>query len=502
MSVPMYRSAEHNPSPAKTLRCPWMTRYGGWAKASFLAVLLAWSVLAGSAVGSRQALARPRRSLKTVRDEPYPEKFQRRVNGEIQRRANLLLVELANQGREGRPAWSVGEQALAVLALLRCGVPRDSAPIAEALGGIRRGPPQETYVVSVSAMALAAQYEPSRDAFAPDTIDASGRHVLPPVPAGVNPVDRAWLQEAVSFLVESQQIWSDSRRFRKDGAVARGRSPRHRHGGSAGSVVRDIPRGWGYPGSRLESASADWIDVSNTQYALLGLKAAARCGVRVPASTWASALALLLEWQSERGQRVRLRGNEVRGERRVEWMEAARARGYAYTGPAGGEASVTGGRTAAGVGSLMICQSELWDSPRFAGPLRERTRIAIRDGLAWMQRHFTVTTNPGRDTARALRGSDGSGYDPWYASYLYAMERTGVMGHIRFIGDHDWYAEGAEELIRRQGAGLRMRADACFDLLFLSRASFRTTNPVITPREPNGVGSEGQTPGDRGTPPE
>ena len=70
---------------------------------------------------------------------------------------------------------------------------------------------------------------------------------------------------------------------------------------------------------------------------------------------------------------------------RIEWTEKAKARGFSYTTE---ETTTTGSMTTAGLAGLMICQRELWRSRRFTGELRETTRVAIRDGLAWMQTHF------------------------------------------------------------------------------------------------------------------
>ena len=57
-------------------------------------------------------------------------------------------------------------------------------------------------------------------------------------------------------------------------------------------------------------------------------------------------------------------------------------------------------------------------------------------GLVWLSRHFTAHTNP----------PEGA----WYYYYLYAVERVGILSGQRFFGKHDWYREGAAELVRRQ----------------------------------------------------
>ncbi len=38
----------------------------------------------------------------------------------------------------------------------------------------------------------------------------------------------------------------------------------------------------------------------------------------------------------------------------------------------------------------------------------------------------------------------------WKYYYLYGMERAGRLAGVRFFGPHDWYREGAEELVHDQ----------------------------------------------------
>ena len=68
---------------------------------------------------------------------------------------------------------------------------------------------------------------------------------------------------------------------------------------------------------------------------------------------------------------------------------------------------------------------------------------------------------------------------------LFGLERAGVLADIRFLGDHDWYTEGAEYLIGKQlpsgawpGPGAHAVMNTCFALLFLRRA----TVPVRVPQ--------------------
>jgi hypothetical protein len=131
----------------------------------------------------------------------------------------------------------------------------------------------------------------------------------------------------------------------------------------------------------------------------------------------------------------------------------------------------TGSMTTAGVASLAICRSELLDWAGYKGPFGERMERGIKDGLAWLDVHFTVDHNPDRGG--------------WHYYYLYGLERSGVLADVEFMGDHDWYREGAEYLVRNQSRSgfwpsrRSSMTDTCFALLFLRRA----TVPVRVPRE-------------------
>jgi hypothetical protein len=70
------------------------------------------------------------------------------------------------------------------------------------------------------------------------------------------------------------------------------------------------------------------------------------------------------------------------------------------------------------------------------------------------------------------------GKRPNFIYFLFSMERTAVVYNLKKIGDHDWYAWGAQKLVETQqkdgwwSAGFsRDAADTCFALLFLKRAN-------------------------------
>ncbi len=236
---------------------------------------------------------------------------------------------------------------------------------------------------------------------------------------------------------------------------------------------------WGYP--KDPNFAGDWGgDLSNTQYALLGLKSASRCGVKVEEDVWFRLLRIILTAQEREGRKIRLigsktpsRGGHVSVETRV-----AQVRGWRYRWPysvGGGKSTQTvnpgpddkpsGSMTTAGISSLAIIHSELLKKRRYQNKIRDVSR-AINDGFAWLSENWSVESNPG-------------GKQEWHYYYLYGLERAGVLAGRKWIGDHDWYREGAEYLLDRQhpnGGWPGGFLDTSFALLFLKRS----TTPVAT----------------------
>jgi len=225
---------------------------------------------------------------------------------------------------------------------------------------------------------------------------------------------------------------------------------------------------WGYPHHPSIS-----VDLSNTQYAALGLRAAQQSGVTVKKKTWTELVEGVLEHREE--------------PRTVPWQDPS---GVSSTGERaiagfrylrGGSYAPTSSMTAAAVSILALCAEGL--GPRAPAGVRRDIAQARQTGLAWLDHHFAVDKNPG-------------GKPAWLFYYLYGLERVGSLLGTDRIGAHEWYWEGAEFLVKRQGAGGEwatagptvwppqpmIEANTCFALLFLNKATAPSSGPSRNPR--------------------
>ncbi|MHC5034075.1 MAG: DUF4159 domain-containing protein [Planctomycetota bacterium] len=250
--------------------------------------------------------------------------------------------------------------------------------------------------------------------------------------AGVPADDRA-ITRAVSYLLKrkrgdqygvyetSLQIMAlqsvDSKRFRKEIAA----------GADYLISAQQASGGWSY-------GESGPTDNSNSQFALLGLNAAALSGVEIPDAVWQQAREYFVGGQHPNG-------------------------GWSYRARSG---SSYGSMTAAGVASLYICDLWLHVSGGRCGVYPDDRRL--RAGLQWLAKNFSVTRNPR--------------YGHWKFYYLYALERVGVILAERHFGPHDWYREGVEHLVGDPEARVLAPSrfewpflQKCFMLLFLAKGN-------------------------------
>lgn len=200
--------------------------------------------------------------------------------------------------------------------------------------------------------------------------------------------------------------------------------------------------GWNY----RQEPNTPRRDNSITQYGALGLWEAAKRGVTVDQRLWGMMENRFLDMQTADG-------------------------GWNYQG----DGPPTGSMTTAGLTVLFITQDLLHAREALSLDRRGQTRLeaAIELGMQWMSENFAPDENPGR------------AQDYYY--YLYGVERVGLASGLKYFGEHDWFREGAAELIdrllehdpatgamtvRRAERGRRSEirsVDLSFALMFLSR---------------------------------
>jgi hypothetical protein len=347
---------------------------------------------------------------------PAASSLQPAIDAALERGIAYLLKE---QQRDGswpcnQRGFPTGQTALCVYTLLRCGLGTDHPAVARGLEFLNQNTPEETYSAGYCLMAWEATLDPQ-----------------------YRPRIELVLQSLLEW--QSKGHWSYPEVPNDDGFT-----------------------GWkGIPGGP---------DLSNTQYAVLGLRAAAHAGVAVPDKVWCDVLENVLRLQEKEYNVEAPLKNGATGTGKLPIA------GFSYALNGGVSASMT----AAGVGVVSIARAEL--GPR-ASPKQvlDCTRAAEL-GINWLGSNFTLEENVGGDPR-------------WRWYLLYGLERVGTLNEIEFLGTHDWYGEGARWLLKTQdGDGSWTDArwatdnwhthprqhDTCWALLFFRRASrpvVRTAGP-------------------------
>jgi hypothetical protein len=206
-------------------------------------------------------------------------------------------------------------------------------------------------------------------------------------------------------------------------------------------------------------------DTSISQYAVLGLWEAENAGVDVPPSVWDRAASWYMSVQSGGGSWNYHRDDPSRPE--------------------------TCAMTAAGVGSLLICQRQLerYRQTRRGGssllkalaaegtpgdfrPSNSNTQLdqAIKRGMSWLSANFA--------TANVLI----AGQSPYYM--LYGLERIGALADRGTIGKVDWYARGREFIVSTQHedgswhSAFGVEMNTVWAILFMTKSTAKTMQRI------------------------
>jgi hypothetical protein len=246
-------------------------------------------------------------------------------------------------------------------------------------------------------------------------------------------------------------------------------------------------RGWRYQPKKVQPGGDE--DVSSTQFAVLALAAADRCGIATDPAVYGDAAAYVLTLQEpdgpevERVVRPRARPSKkppadagrYGPARPEEPAPKDRARGFHYSvhpTTKDHDKIVSGARTACGVGALALARYALADAkgpPKKSAPDQKALEQAIFDGLAWLSEHWDPWRNHGVGNKNVY--------------YLYCVERAMDLVGAERLGGRSWYLEMVQALLPHQDpkgfwdtkdaqVGDRNPVcDTCFALLFLRRAA-------------------------------
>jgi len=196
--------------------------------------------------------------------------------------------------------------------------------------------------------------------------------------------------------------------------------------------------GWDYVSL---GGSGGRYDLSNTQMAILALREAALAGCEIPDIVWQRSQGLYFRLQQKDGSWNYGEHNNQRGNK---------CAGY-------------GSMTAAGLASIFITMDNLnlasgcpcrgGQSQRSKGDFERRVDAA----LSWLEKNYTASKNP----------KDPAGHYHFY--WLYSVERVGIAAGYKYFGKHNWFKEGAEHLVKRQGGdgNWGQLHETCFAILFL-----------------------------------
>ena len=342
--------------------------------------------------------------------------MQGAIDASVERGIGYLVRE---QQRDGSWAcnqrgFPTGQTALCVYTLLRSGLGTDHPAVARGLAFLDQNTPEETYSAGYALMAWEATLDPQ-------------------------------YKPRMELVVQNLLEWQ-----------------RQGH--------------WSYPDQPNDDGFTGWKgmpanpDLSNTQYAVLGLRAAAHAGIAIPDKLWSDVIENALRLQ-EVAYNV-----EVPLKSGATGTGKLPVAGFSYALSGGVSASMT----AAGISVLTVARGEL--GARATPKQALDCQRAIELGVNWLGSNFSLEENVGGDVR-------------WRFYMLYGFERVGTLNELQFFGTHDWYAEGARWLLGNQsedGSWTDARwapdnyhthprqYDTCWALLFARRASrpvVRTAGP-------------------------
>lgn len=323
--------------------------------------------------------------------------------------------------------YAIGTTGLALLTLCACGATHEDAAVERGLAWLCAQAPEKNYDRALALMAVDKAYTPAGEAQALRL----GREVA-----------------FVRDLPAERRAWCAGVAADLEAAAA-------------------SPGSWAYA-TRAGSKRAIVIpDSSNTQYAVLGLRAAVRLGLPVREQTWLGVVrhfGLCRERKAPKGHVSLVYEGEVQP---VEERMVAAGFQYRPQSP-----HAWGAMTCAGIASLCIARDELRraKSARLTAALEREIDEMVLGGWGWLDAHWATDRHPLHPEGR------------WFHYYLYSLERAGILSRVKRVGGKDWYLAGAAQLLARQKedgswqeGGKNHVVATCLALLFLKRATAPVT---------------------------
>ncbi|BBM85299.1 hypothetical protein [Candidatus Uabimicrobium amorphum] len=372
------------------------------------------------------------------------------VDKAIAKGIKYLFAKQSSEGfwsKHNHDLYPMGQTSLVAYTLIKSGVSPEDSRIEKAFSYLEKLPLKKTYSVALYLMATEAKYS----ALGKTKLSERKQQLLKkrkyhPFRLLANKKEQKNILRAVKFLETST---------------------------STGT--------WGYP--------QGVGDLSNTQYALLGLFSAERLGLPVDKKIYYKVVRFFIDAQEKDGPTIRRPFVVPAADQPIDWqwrkklekqiaklkkrnktdslnklyprssvtVVTMRARGWKYREDHG---KVTGSMTTAGVACMVIAKAylEKWRSSRWK-KLLPQINESIRDGCAWIAHNFKVNRNP-------------NGGHLYY--YLYGLERAGILSGVEHFASHNWYIEGAKKMLKDQKRNGKFKdniIDTCFALLFLKRAT-------------------------------
>jgi hypothetical protein len=383
--------------------------------------------------------------LKAFQAEYLEDYWKPRINEAIDRGTKWLMGQQAGDGsicdRKGYPIGtngSTGATGLALEALLHSGVDPASPVIQRGFAFLRSKKSPQSYDMALTLCALEAKYLAELEKRG--TGKGSEAELRKDLKALVTLQDRDWLSQLVSGLLECQS---------KTGS-------------------------WGY------TKGIDEPNFSTVQYCLLGLRAAARLGAKVPQQVWRLTFKQIEDCAIPGTREVDVvivseRGEEFRSREIPQyWPYYSEGLGEGGIGLSVGTITMS----TAAISSLSVLRSELMLVGGFDSEFEKRWVRHWRSACAGVVSRYSIRGS----------GPQGAWWGPAMLYYhLVSLERAVMLSGIKILGGHSWYPEGAAFVVSAQSRDGRWASlqdnpviDTAFALLFLRRAI--VVRDVATPR--------------------